>query len=82
MVKKSHYYSFCYKSCCVGEGVAVCLTTTTIAALAILLVSIPCTRLGIVPAWQDLQERDSMFFFKACEPMVLVAMASLKGMLF
>jgi len=37
---------------------------------------------GIVPAWQDLGERDLMPFFKAYEAMFFVAMASLKKMLF
>jgi len=56
--------------------------TTSVAALAILLVSIPCTcLLGMVLAWQDFRERDIMFFFKACKAM-FVAMASLKKMLF
>jgi len=41
-----------------GEGVAVCLTMSIVATLAILLISIPCTRLlGMVLAWQDLLER-------------------------
>jgi len=54
-----------------------------IATLAILLVSIPCTwLLGIVPALHDLQERDSVFFFEACEATFFVAMASLKEMSF
>jgi len=42
----------------------------TVVALAILLVSILCTRLsGMVPAWRDLQERDPVFFFEAFEAM-------------
>jgi len=49
-----------------GEDSAICLTTTTVAAFSMLLVCIPCTRLlGMVPAWQDLQEKDPMFFFEA-----------------
>jgi len=36
----------------------------------------------MVPAWEDLRERDLVFFFKALEAMFLVAMASLKKMLF
>jgi len=36
----------------------------------------------MLPAWQDLRERDLMFFFKACEAMFLVVMASMKEMLF
>jgi len=75
--------TFCCKSCCLGEGVVVCLTTTTVAALAILLVFIPYTRLlGMVLAWQDLRVRDQMFFFEACKATFFVAMASLKKMLF
>jgi len=55
---------------------------TTVAALAILLVSIPCNRLlGMVPPWQDLRERNLVFFFKACNAMFLAAMTSLKEML-
>jgi len=78
-----HQDTFCCKSSCLGEGVTVCLTTTTIMALAILPVSIPCTHLlGMIPAWQDLLERDPVPFFKACEATFLVAMASLKRMLF
>jgi len=66
-----------------GEGVAVCLASTIVAALAILLVSIPWARLlGMVPTWQDLLERDLVPFFKACEATFLVAMDSLKKMLF
>jgi len=58
--------TFCCKSYCLGEGVIVCLMTTTAAALAILLVSIPYTRLlGMVPAWQDLRETNPVFFFEA-----------------
>jgi len=34
----------------------------------------------MVPAWQDLLERDPVFF-EACEATFLVAMASLKKML-
>jgi len=65
-----------------GEDVAVCLTTTTIATLAILFVSIPYTRLlGMVPDGQDVREKDPMFFFEAYEAMLFVAMASLKKML-
>jgi len=61
----------------------VCLTTTTVAALVVLLVCIPSTcLLGMVPTWQDLREKDSMFFFKASEATFLVAMASLNKMLF
>jgi len=66
-----------------GEDVAVCLTTTTVAAIAILLVSIPCARiLGMVLAWKELRERDPMPLFKACGATFVVAMASLKKMLF
>jgi len=36
----------------------------------------------MVPAWKGLRERDSVFFFKACEATFLLAMASLKKMLF
>jgi len=36
----------------------------------------------MVPAWQDLRERDPAFFFKAYEAMFLVTMASLKKILF
>jgi len=36
----------------------------------------------MVLAWQDLQERDLVFFSQACEVTFLVAMASLKKMLF
>jgi len=32
--------TFCYKSCCLDEDVVMCLTTTTVTALAILPVSI------------------------------------------
>jgi len=54
-----------------GQGVTVCLTTTTIATLAMLFVSSPCTRLSAtVPAWQNLQERDP----EACVAMFLVRM--------
>jgi len=57
--------------------------TTTVAVFAILLVFIPCTRLlGMVPALKDVRVRDLVFFFKACKPTFLVAMASLKKMLF
>jgi len=54
-----------------------------VTASAIFLVFIPCTRLlEMVPTWQDLQERDLVFFFKACDALFLVAMASLKETLF
>jgi len=66
-----------------GEGSTVCLTTTTVTALAIVLLCIPCIRLlGMVPPWQDLRAKDLVFFFKAQEAMFLAAMASLKKMLF
>jgi len=51
---------------------------TTVAALAILLISITCTRLlGMVSAWQYLRERDLMFF-EAYEAMFFVAITSLR----
>jgi len=54
--------------------------TTIFAALAILLVSIPCTcLLGIVLAGWDICERYSVFF-EAYETTFLVVMASLKKM--
>jgi len=50
---------------------------TTVAALAMLLVHIPCTRLwGMVPAWQNLQQKDLVFFFEAREATLLVANGS------
>ena len=59
------------------------MTITTVTAVAMLLVCIPCTRLfGMVPALLDLREKDPMFFFEACEATFLVAVASLKKMLF
>jgi len=62
-----------------GEGVIIYLTTTTAVALAIPLVSILFTRLmGMVPAWQDLRDRDLVPFFKAYKATLL---ASLKRML-
>ena len=65
-----------------GEGVAVCLTMSTVAALAILLVSILCNRLlGMVPTWQDIQERDPVSF-EACEATFSMAKASLNKTLF
>jgi len=36
----------------------------------------------MIPAWQDLRERDLVFFFEAYEATFLVAMASLKKVLF
>jgi len=36
----------------------------------------------MVSAWQDLREREAVLFFEACEAMFLVAMVSLKKMLF
>jgi len=37
--------------------------------------------LGMVLAWEDLRERDAVFFFKSCEAMFLVVVAFLKEML-
>ena len=37
--------------------------------------------LGMVLAWEDLRERDAVFFFKSCEATFLVVVAFLKEML-
>ena len=72
---------FAVKSYRLGEGVVVCLTMTTVAAFVIFLVSIPRTCvLRTVPAWQYLEERDLLFFFKAWKEKLLVAMTHLKKM--
>jgi len=56
---------------------------TTVATLVIFLVSIPCTHLlGMVSTWQDLRERDLVFFFEAYAVTFFMAMPSLKKMLF
>ena len=50
--------TFCCKSYCLGEGAVVCLMTTIVIALAMLLACIPCTRLlGMMPILQDLREK-------------------------
>jgi len=74
-----HQDTFYYKSYYLGEGATVCLTTTIVAALAMLLICISCTcLLGTVLVWQDLRVRDLTFFLEACEAIFLVAIASLK----
>jgi len=82
-LQPSNKNAFCFKSWSSGEGITIQLRTIAFEALALLLARIPRISLfGIMPAWQDLREKDSVFFLEASEVTFLVAMSSLRKKVF